>query len=686
MLRLSMRIALSLILVLAASIMAQATTRVALVIGNSAYTKVAPLRNPQNDANAMADSLERLDFTVVRGINLDRSGFVRKIREFSRAAAGADVALFFYAGHGLQVNGSNYLAPIDATIGDETDLEFEAIQLSAILGVMEREERINLVFLDACRDNPMTRSLSRSMGTRSTSIGKGLAPIETGSGTLIGFATQPGNVALDGEGTFNSPFTTALLKHINTPNLDVAQLMRRVRKDVKAVTNGRQIPWTNESLTEDFAFLTTSTDTANDNRQITVTPVVPGTASEASRAWEFIKNSKDAELLEAFIDSFGGTFYASLAKKRLAALKGTRVAILNTGDRPQSRSFSINACDVAAADSFNKDNPSSVAPVNWGNINKKTALSACRQAVQDNPDHLRTRFHLARVLHHGANYPEARRLYKSAVDDGYAFAASNLGFMYNSGLGVDKTLVEAAKWYRIAAEAGHTYAQNSLASAYYGGRGVVQNRTEAVKWYRRAAELGYAISQDNLGNSYYHGIGVNQSYTEAVHWYRVAAAQGHAASHDNLGNIYFHGKGVTKSYTQAVQWYRKGTDLNYAASQSNLGYMYEFGHGVTQNHSLAFRWYKKSADQNHARGMARLGAMYEYGKGVTASSQSAADLYYKALSGGDKWPMIKNGWRKNTAIALQKKLKTNGYYSGKIDGSMGSGTKAAMKNLCGCNS
>ena len=308
-----------------------AERRVALVIGNSAYTKVAPLRNPQNDANAIAISLENLRFEVVRGINLDRRGFVAKIREFAKLSAGADVALFFYAGHGLQVGGTNYLAPIDATIADETDLGFEAIELSSILRVMEREDRINLIFLDACRDNPMSRSLSRSMGTRSAAVGAGLAPIDSGSGTLIGFATQPGNVALDGEGTVNSPFTTALLKHIDTPDLDVAQLMRRVRKDVKSVTNGRQIPWTNESLTEDFAFNSRSTERAN-----VVKPVIVGnngsTRSDAAQLeleiWRSARESKDPDFLRLYLDKYPGGAFASMArlfiKKYEASKQNTR--------------------------------------------------------------------------------------------------------------------------------------------------------------------------------------------------------------------------------------------------------------------------------------------------------------------------------------------------------------------------
>ena len=224
-----------------------AQKRVALVIGNSAYKHVPALANPKNDANAIASALARLNFDVIEGTNLTRLQFEAKIREFARAIRGADIALFYYAGHGLQVNGINYLVPIDTQLLDEADLEFEALRLQTILSQMEREQRTNLIILDACRDNPLTRNLAATMGARSTNVGQGLAPTDTGIGTLITYSTQPGNIALDGDGA-NSPFTEALIRHIETPGEDIGVVMRRVRQDVIAKTSGRQVPWDNSSL------------------------------------------------------------------------------------------------------------------------------------------------------------------------------------------------------------------------------------------------------------------------------------------------------------------------------------------------------------------------------------------------------------------------------------------------------
>lgn len=227
--------------------------RVALVVGNAAYENTEPLANPRNDAEAMSRTLRELGFEVFDGYDLTRSAFEDLIREFARGARDADAAMLYYAGHGLEVASVNYLVPIDATIRDETDLKFETIVLSDIIALMEREQRTNLVFLDACRDNPMARNLSLNMGTRSVAVGRGLAPIDTGVGTMIAYSTQPGNVALDGVGR-HSPFTDALLEHIATPALDVEIMMRRVRRDVMQETAGQQVPWSSSSLTGSFVF------------------------------------------------------------------------------------------------------------------------------------------------------------------------------------------------------------------------------------------------------------------------------------------------------------------------------------------------------------------------------------------------------------------------------------------------
>lgn len=313
--------------VLALGVNSAAAKRVALVIGNSGYQHVAELANPGNDAEAIANALKSLGFEVLAGIDLDRDGLEAAVSDFSRASRGAELTLFYYAGHGLQVNGKNYLIPVDAELSDEADLDFQTVSMDAVLRSMERERRTNLIILDACRNNPLAKNLARSMGTRSASIGRGLAPLETGVGTLISFATQPGNVALDGNGR-NSPFTTALLQHINTQNLDVALMMRRVRRDVMDATGGAQVPWSNSSLTDAVYLREVSRDGgSSDSKE----PAAPSSNADL-QAWNAIRDADSPALFKTFIERFPGSIYADFARARLSELETKVAALDNSSD------------------------------------------------------------------------------------------------------------------------------------------------------------------------------------------------------------------------------------------------------------------------------------------------------------------------------------------------------------------
>jgi uncharacterized caspase-like protein len=232
---------------------AHAGKRVALVIGNSSYRYAGELANPRNDAADMAAALESHGFAVIPGLDLNKAGLDQKIRDFEKALRGAEVGVFFYAGHGLQVSGQNYIVPTDAQLATPAALELELMRLEVVQRIMESEDRTNILFLDACRDNPLARNLAQGMGTRSTAIGRGLASAQSGHGTLISFSTQPGNVALDGTGR-NSPFTGALVKHLLSSNEELMGLLVDVRVEVMRETKLRQIPWEHTALTGRFYF------------------------------------------------------------------------------------------------------------------------------------------------------------------------------------------------------------------------------------------------------------------------------------------------------------------------------------------------------------------------------------------------------------------------------------------------
>ncbi|WFU27861.1 caspase family protein [Bradyrhizobium sp. CB1717] len=229
-------------------------TRMALIIGNGAYAHVKALPNPPNDARAVAKSLRDIGFTVSEGVDLDRAAMQKMTRDFLREAARAQVALVYYAGHGVQVDGRNYLIPVDVELKPGTGMTEAMIDMDTIMAGLDDQVRTNILIFDACRNNPMAQQVASAGTNRGIEGASGLAAPTSlgagatlGAGTLIAFATAPGQVALDGEGA-NSPFSAALSRHIGTPGLEVQQMLTRVRAEVVSSTKTKQVPWSNSSL------------------------------------------------------------------------------------------------------------------------------------------------------------------------------------------------------------------------------------------------------------------------------------------------------------------------------------------------------------------------------------------------------------------------------------------------------
>ncbi len=338
---------------LASATVASAERRLALVIGNSDYQHGTPLRNPTNDARAIAAKLAGLGFDLVEGYDLSRSEMDGVLRQFAREARQSDINIFFYAGHGMSVGGTNYLVPTDAEFLDETALDFEAVPVDFILRQMSLSNAVNLVFLDACRDNPLSRSLSRSMGaTRSAAITQGLSEIKianAGTGVAIAFATSPGEVAFDGDGA-NSPFTEALLRHIGTENADITQILSRVTGDVYEATDQAQRPWLNTSLTGPVVL--------NKVTPVALTPSAPltdagGTAppppsanvnlEEQKLLFDLARETGAIEDFQAYLDTFPNGLFANNARRTIQSLRTEEVAsLIPQVKMPQTATRSIN--------------------------------------------------------------------------------------------------------------------------------------------------------------------------------------------------------------------------------------------------------------------------------------------------------------------------------------------------------
>lgn len=318
--------------IMSAASSAQAERRIALIIGNAIYQNTAELKNPKNDAVDMAASLRRLGFEVLEGHDLDKRSMERMIRQFGVKLSGADLALFFYAGHGVAIGGQNYLVPTDARLASEGDADFEGLPLTLVLKQMEREAKTSIVLLDACRDNPLARNLARTMGTRSSQVSQGLAEVRTGVGTLIGFSTQPGNVAIDGTGR-NSPYSEALLAHIEAAGRDISGVLIAVRNDVLKATDGRQVPWEHTSLTGQVYLKMAPPSTL-----AALPPPVSNPRSYEKEIeisfWNSVKDSKSPALLQSYLDRYPAGNFANLARAMIREVNPAGAAMPPTAPPP----------------------------------------------------------------------------------------------------------------------------------------------------------------------------------------------------------------------------------------------------------------------------------------------------------------------------------------------------------------
>jgi peptidoglycan hydrolase-like protein with peptidoglycan-binding domain len=304
---------------------AKAERRVAFVVGNGAYKNVAQLPNPPVDAKAMAGVLRNVGFDVVEGTNLTRDKMTEKLLDFGKKAQGADVAVFFYAGHGIAISGTNYLLPIDADIKSEMDVKLgAAINIDLTLDQTMSDAKVKLVFLDACRDNPFAAKIKSNASTRSVSVQSGLAEMKSGEGTLIAFATGPGQTALDGQEGTNSPFTRALIAHITTPGVEIQQAMTEVRAQVNEETNKGQLPWGHTNLIGSV-YLNPVAAPAPGAAPASPAPVAVASTSSGTDVelefWRSVKESNKPEELNAYLTNYPNGQFKSLALARIASLE-----------------------------------------------------------------------------------------------------------------------------------------------------------------------------------------------------------------------------------------------------------------------------------------------------------------------------------------------------------------------------
>lgn len=526
---------LTVVLVLPAPLLAE--SRLALVIGNSAY-KTSPLANPANDAELIARSLAGAGFEVTRLVDADQEAMKRAVLDLGRRLRSGDsVGLLYYAGHAVQVDGENYLIPVDAQIEDAGEVPLAAVALSELLRTMERaQSRLTIAILDACRDNPFPAA------TRS--IGRGLAPVKAPTGTLIAFATGPGEVALDGEGA-NSPYSAALAANIPLVGIPLEEVFRRTRRKVLETTAGRQTPWEHSSLTGEFFFRPKVAQPESSARS--ADPALDEPRFAEIRAWEAVKDTSDPDVLREHVIRFPGGVFAELA-----ALK---IEKLERQPAPWTWIFT-GGLQTAAA--------------------RSEAESAFERAVR------------LEVKGSGpGDLEQAASLYREAAERGLVEAMYRLGRMADHGRGMPRDLGEAAVWYGRAAEKEHAAAMAALGTMYEHGEGIDQDLVEALRLYRLAAERGDPHGMTALGYLYAEGKGVRRDAALARRWYGTAAELGHVRAMYNLALMHVRGQGGPVDLAQAVRLLQTAADKGHAGAMRELAFLFDEGRGVARNAARA---------------------------------------------------------------------------------------------------
>lgn len=528
-------------------------------MGNSAYDNVSPLDNPINDALDISVALEGLGFEVILGSDVNQLEMRNAIDRFAQSAASADVTVFYYAGHGFQVSGQNYLVPTDAALTGIGDLETQTIPLTDVLTAMSNSSGLKLVFLDACRDNPFGTEIETESG---------LARAGNEANFMFVYATQPDNVAYDGTDR-NSFFTEALLSHIYTPGQDIAELMISVRRDVLAATGGRQIPWENSSLTRQFIF-----DTS------------PVTASEETLLWQVAAREQDQSLMQLYADRYPQGAHVDDVLAFLQTGTKTRALTLVDKEAEADRLWSLarrsrmrplleyyiqrypdgknvwqaqqllqliprsedatpgGVCERLAT--HPRDATAATSGVAFARLRQNAigAIQACSAAAAQSPELPHYTALLARATAASGDLERAVQLYKSAADRGDLRAMVSLAQLTESGTGVPKDPPAALSLYERAAEGGSLDAMINLAVTLFESSQGQADTDRAIDLLKRAADGGSAKAIFNLGVLAQDGV--VDAPADALDYFTRAARDGEIAGYRAAAVLLDEGRGIAR--------------------------------------------------------------------------------------------------------------------------------------------
>ena len=404
-------------------------------------------------------------------------------------------------------------------------------------------------------------------------------------------------------------------------------------------------------------------------------------AEQEFEFWTTVLKADDVDNYRIFIARYPDGNFAAIAAEKLNAIHAKAARV----EQQHVARLSLKACDAAAAEPHNGDNPEDIAGVSKKAISISSAFAFCEDAVKQNPDSHRAAYQFARVLDADKQYDLAFSRYEPLAEAGYASAQVGIGYLYISGRGVDAIQRVALDWFRAAALQKNASGEFALGAMHARGLGGLEkNYKTAAQFYQLAADKNHASALNNLGTLYARGRGVEKDLDLAFSHYNKAAELEHVSARVNLGFMYYKGRTVDKDYKKAAGLFKQGAASGNRVAQYQLGTMYRSGKGFTQSYSKARKWFQKSADNKYSRAAYELGNMYAKGDGVQFNPDKAAEFYFRSLQLKKGYVIRIKNWDLDTAIALQTQMKHRGYFTGELNGEMGSATQKAMRALCKC--
>lgn len=669
-------------------------SRVALVVGNSAYQKVEALPNPANDARLIAEKLWESGFEVVESIDTDRETMLADLATFrSRLREGSE-ALFFYAGHGVQIDGRNYLLPVSVAPSSLDDLKAQSVDAQLFVDLMDGSgARLNIVLLDACRNNPFASidaSDAEEIATRAITIGQsreevqrgltmlagassgGLAEMTAGdSETMISFATAPGAVAYDGTGQ-HSPYTASISEHIDEPGVELSELFRRVRAGVRERTGGLQIAWTTSTLENPFYFKPDIADLRSATTGLgadgdTLGGLPPERIVDRT-FWRAIRDTDRLDAFEAYLRTRPNGAFAEEAAARISELGGNpdRVLAADPALPPLSRSDQRGArADVISRlERAGHAVPIGVGPLEielpdpvgegWVFVSRAPRLGHVRGAEGD-------------VLRAGSVHYVRQGdvpVFEPHVGSNGGLEALEGMVLEPGGLTepigleiesyVDACDMLAGNPYdreRVTAGARQFILDMNFDAAIVACELAVERRPDVVRfwaqlarayraagryeearhWQVRAVEAGYVNAMVYLGQMHLDGQAVEQDFARAYELFEAAAEAGDTAALTALAWVHRAGVGVPQDYARAMEFYERGAARRNDWAMTNLGEFYQKGLGVERNPALAEHWYLKAAQSGELTAQTRLARMYQDGDGI-AQDHAKARLWYETAA------------------------------------------------------